>query len=78
MIFNLIYDDDGGVALELNKEGAEYLTEGLLDLRYGDIACMSTPSFWEESPPWWRFWNRKKTMVLGEFRLRLVEDESAG
>jgi hypothetical protein len=76
VIQRLIYDDDGGVAIELDEEGIDYLMDGLIDCRRAEPGeVFSTPSFWKEQPPWWKFWDRKEVMMTGEFRLRRVADQ---
>jgi hypothetical protein len=74
MIQNIIEDDDGCTALEFDDEGIEYLIKGLEALYQDDTpgATYVTPAFWYQHAPWWRFWNRKPTMISGEFRLRRV------
>ena len=76
MIQRITEDDDGNTALEFDEAGIAYMIQGLIQLRddheVGEY--VSTPAVWTNDPPWWRFWNRKGDPVVGEIRLRLVEE----
>jgi hypothetical protein len=73
VIQTLKEDDDGNAALEFDAEGIEYLIDGLNDLLYSDVGTvLTTPSVWTVPSPWWKFWDRKGTPVVGELRLRRV------
>ncbi len=73
MIQRIVYDEDDNMAIEFDDEGLEYLIDGLQELLLDEVGtAFSTPSVWTDDPPWWRFWNRKGTPVVGEFRLRKV------
>lgn len=73
MIQTFKEDDDGNTAIELDEEGIDYLITGLIALRDdGPGGLRTTPAVWSTSAPWWRFWNRSKTPVVGEIRLRHV------
>lgn len=70
--------ENGDRILEVDLEGIAYLMQGLETLRDGPIGTLlSTPSFWEERrAPWWKFWDRKKTMMSADFVLKLVESDA--
>ena len=73
MIQRIVEDDDGNTALEFDDDGIEYLIDGLNDLLLDDVGSVyTTPSFWYDYRPWWKFWKPKKTMISGELRLRKV------
>lgn len=73
MIQTLKKDEDDNSALEFDLEGIDYFIDGLNDLRESPIGTvLTTPTLWENSAPWWRFWNRKPELVVGEMRLRRV------
>jgi len=76
MIQRIFIDEDGDIAtIECDEEGLEYLIEGLEHLRECEEGAeMVTPTLGEISAPWWRFWNRSSTLVVGEFRLRRVTE----
>lgn len=74
MIHTLKEDDDGNSALEFDHEGIDYMIRGLNDLSDSPVGTeLSTPAVWTVPAPWWRFWDRSGTPVVGEFRLRRVE-----
>lgn len=74
VIQRITEDDDGNPAIEFDDEGIDYLMLGLNDLLTSDVGTVFvTPAVWTEDAPWWRFWNRSGTPVVGEFRLRKVE-----
>jgi hypothetical protein len=69
-------EEDGNTAIHLDEEGIKYLIEGLVDLlEDGPGGLRTTPAVWTETSPWWKFWDRKETPVVGEFKLRYVTDE---
>ena len=76
MIQRITEDDDGNTALEFDEAGIAYMIQGLIQLRdeHEVGGGVSTPAVWTNDPPWWRFWNRSRDPVVGEIRLRLVEE----
>jgi hypothetical protein len=74
MIQRITEDDDGNTVIEMDEEGIVFLTEGLMNLLDdGPGGLRSTPAVWTNSAPWWKFWNRSGEPVVGEFRLRYIE-----
>lgn len=74
MIQRIGENEDGNTELEFDLEGIRYLIEGLDELAEGPVGtALSTPAMWEESAPWWRFWNRSSTIVTGDFIIKRVE-----
>lgn len=73
MFHKITQDDDGSTAIELDQEGIDYLVEGLMGLYEAEVGgVLSAPLLWTDPAPWWRFWNRTRDPVVGEFRLRRV------
>lgn len=76
MIQNICYDNNDDVIIEVDDEGAEYLIDGLSELCInGPGAERSTPAVWGKPAPWWRFWDRSETPMIGQFILRHVGEE---
>lgn len=74
MILALVYDDDDNAMLEFDEEGIDWLVIGLEQLRQANPGdYFTTPTVWTKDPPWWRFWNRKRDPVIGEFGLRRAD-----
>lgn len=73
MIQKFTEDDDGSTVIEFDDEGIDHLVEGLMELSESPVnTVMTTPAVWSIPAPWWKFWNRSPTPVVGEFRLRKV------
>jgi hypothetical protein len=73
MIQKFTEDDDGSTAIEFDEEGIDYMVDGLMELSESPVGTvLSTPAVWTISAPWWKFWNRSPTPVVGVIRLRKV------
>jgi hypothetical protein len=74
VILNLKYDENDDPTLYFDQEGIDYMIDGLMRLSEGPVGTrVGTPTVWEKSAPWWRFWNRKKDPRVGEFFLKRVD-----
>jgi hypothetical protein len=75
MIQRFTEDDDGNTVIEMDEDGIKFLIEGLVDLLDdGPGGLRSTPAVWTVTSPWWKFWDRGETPVVGAVLLRFLPD----